>query len=363
MVLVLCSLLFLWYSSGPPQLATSEGNSLISVKSSSKPVPTPSPLLAWRLPPVGGEEEYSIVPWTDELRAAASSEPAVYWPSPVVIVPSYLNEFNGGLPAWAAKGLLTWRAGYPAVNGDGFLPSSPYVYLYQKKDPTASHYSINQGRESSNALKFIIDHYHRLPDHVVFVHALPQNHNRNALRWLSCLLPNATFSTLNSHTYLNPRTPAYWGDQDAGWVGKCWHYWLQRGGFNYSLERVMNEGMSGQCCAQATVSRDRILRVPLQVWVDWYGVLESAGPFDPGASSLSRLNVSCTPEPGNPFSLPLFSPFDVTYRLFGHLWEHISHSMLGGVDLRSPLESPCNNFYPASICPGSPCNDTGAQAV
>ncbi|KAL3920270.1 MAG: hypothetical protein SGPRY_005313 [Prymnesium sp.] len=75
------------------------------------------------------------------------------WESSVVVVPAVYKEW-----------------GYP-VRPPAWLTAQLVVYQYQRLNSSADCFARNVAFESGVYLRFIVDHYHNLPQHVVFAQA------------------------------------------------------------------------------------------------------------------------------------------------------------------------------------------------
>ena len=77
------------------------------------------------------------------------------WGRSTVVVPAVYKEWGLKLP----------------LRAPGWLIEQAPVFLYQRLDPNHSCYAANSGYESGVYLRFIVDHYNRLPAHTVFAQA------------------------------------------------------------------------------------------------------------------------------------------------------------------------------------------------
>ena len=102
-----------------------------------------------------------------------------------VIVPSVYKEWVDGMPDWMTSDEIKQKYNYS-------------TFLYQKLDPNKPNYvPFNRGTEGGIYLKYIVDHYDNFPDVAVFVHARPEDHQKNWLEFVGCINPNATYMNIN----------------------------------------------------------------------------------------------------------------------------------------------------------------------
>lgn len=155
--------------------------------------------------------------------------------------------------------------------------------VYEMDDPTAPlHPPVNKGRESMAYLSYIIDHYDKLPDVVLFFHA-----HRGA--WHNNILLD-----LNSATMIKRLRPEH--VVRTGYMPARCHLdygcpdWIQLARpevdfdsrakpeeKSYTIEvwkqlhpgELVPHALSQPCCAQFAVSRERILANPIQRYIHY----------------------------------------------------------------------------------------------
>lgn len=152
-------------------------------------------------------------------------------------------------------------------------------YIYVNDDPTAAlTVPKNKANEVMAYLTFIIDHYASLPEIMIFVHAHASTHHNP---WISK-------STAELVTYLNPHRVVRMGyvnlncgtwskDGDChaqvrpvesrpyGWTKEIWLEMFPE----YPLPQVLAQF----CCAQFAVSRERVLQIPREKFVQMRDII------------------------------------------------------------------------------------------
>jgi hypothetical protein len=103
-----------------------------------------------------------------------------------VVVPAHYHDFDIQFPDWITNQTIQRQCGYS-------------VFLYQRENSSAPNY-IGYNRAGENAIyyKFIVDHYHNVPDVAIFVHAKPHEHQLTFLNRIGCISPNAS-SSINDY--------------------------------------------------------------------------------------------------------------------------------------------------------------------
>ncbi|GAQ82832.1 hypothetical protein KFL_001260020 [Klebsormidium nitens] len=273
------------------------------------------------------------------------TRPATVWNSSIVIVPALYGEWNNGWPAWTQNRTL---------------------YTYQRTDPSAPRYCQNTGYEAGVFLKFIVDFYEDLPDQTVFLHADPFAHNADIERWIDCLSPDLTYTTLNT-VFVVKRSITFWNGY-AGFQGvvpqieKCWRALAAAFDKPLTPQPGQEPVVSFVCCQQIAISRDQIRRNPLAAYQRAYqmiGVNERCvdGSIDPG--EIWSLAQPASAVGGHTEVPPDFYARGLESKLIqAQAMEHIIHLLLNDEPLDSvPVteDQYCQNFRPRSQCPGSPC--------
>lgn len=156
------------------------------------------------------------------------------------------------------------------------------VTVYVANDPLAStHPPKNKGHEVMIYLTYIIEHYHQLPDIVIFMHAHRWTHHNNALLQYdgSQMIKRLSGAYVTRQGYVNMR--CHWspgcpewlhfdgpveslGKQEEAVLSDCWSEL-------FPLD-PLPETLSQPCCAQFALSRERIRSIPLNRFIfyrDW----------------------------------------------------------------------------------------------
>ncbi|KAF2711636.1 hypothetical protein K504DRAFT_428229 [Pleomassaria siparia CBS 279.74] len=162
------------------------------------------------------------------------------------------------------------------------IPDTPLM-VYEVDNPDAKNkIPKNKGREAMVYLTYIIDHYDSLPDTVLFMHAHRHAWHNNQLMGLdqSLMVKRLNHARVARLGYMNVRC-----HQDPGcpdWI----HMDRPGGDFDffhkpeeiYWRKHIWEEihpgarippSISGICCAQFAVSRDRIRQVPLERFIHY----------------------------------------------------------------------------------------------
>ena len=156
------------------------------------------------------------------------------------------------------------------------------LLVYTVNDPNAStHPPKNKGHEVVVYLSYLIDHYDRLPDIVLFMHAHRWTHHNNELLGFdaSQMVRSLNSAYVVREGYVNIR--CHWrpgcpewlhpnnqsenlGKQEETMLEKCWEEL-----FPFD---PLPPYLAQPCCAQFALSRDRILSIPRSRYVfyrDW----------------------------------------------------------------------------------------------
>lgn len=75
-----------------------------------------------------------------------------------------------------------------------------------------------------------MDHYDNFPDVAMFVHAHPQDHQRDFIGLLDCVRPDISYTSINTyHSEYHCRTSNWWDSQSktghskmSTWMEQCW---------------------------------------------------------------------------------------------------------------------------------------------
>jgi hypothetical protein len=285
---------------------------------------------------------------TISLKSTNSSSRSSKWPrNTLVVVPIIWKEINwanrSSWPAWLRDGL-----GLSNSN-----PRSYYVHLYQRIDPNSTFpydwpYCMNVHEETGVFLQFIHDHYHELPDKMLFMHGKPYVHtSHNPIQSAQCIRDDVHFASVNDlREWIVKRPWTYWPrdpDDNVAIMYKCAKRILTLLG--YDAEVILNPTnmtekdanfISAFCCAQFYVTKERIHRYTYEQWLSVY-----RANFEPFCT---------TPRENEQLGHGI--------QWFGGTFEHMWHVILGlyPVDAPSPKINSthrCQWFRPS--CNGSPC--------
>ena len=142
------------------------------------------------------------------------SEPAPSsWPKPVIVVPAVYRE-------WERRGVPSWAC--PARGADYAVAP-----VYQRLDPVAPRYVPNFAFEAGVYLRFVVDHYDRLPDITAFLQGDAHeriNHLGTRLSYLAAMLrkePSVGYLPLND-MFVKDRPASLLGDKYNLSVATCW---------------------------------------------------------------------------------------------------------------------------------------------
>jgi len=281
------------------------------------------------------------------LSSTNNSSRQSKWPrNTLIVVPAIWKEINwtnrSTWPSWLRDGL-----GLSGAN-----PRSYYVHLYQRVDPHSKFpydwpYCINVHEETGVYLQFIHDYYHDLPDKMLFMHGNPSVHTSyNPIDSAQCIRDNVHFSSINDdREWIHMRPWTYWPrdpDDNVGMMYKCAKRILTLLGYDAELllnptnKTLKDENfISGFCCAQFYVTKERIHHYTYEQWL-----------------SLYRARVE-------PFCVTPRENEKVGIQWFGGTFEHIWHVILGLYPTNAPRPQVntntdrCQLFRPS--CKGSHC--------
>jgi hypothetical protein len=171
------------------------------------------------------------------------------------IVVSAYNKNLGFLRKFDAGLILVYDHG-PWMPENAFLREARYRY---KRIP-------NKGCEASAYLRYIIDHYHALPERVVLLHDEEVSpHHEGSLVSLvrQALLKDARYINLNRYT---------WRNIDSALTFRGFESWYAALVAPYcgDLARFGNFLEGHQGCAQFVVTPECIRRCPRKMYVDLY---------------------------------------------------------------------------------------------
>ncbi|CAF3356913.1 unnamed protein product [Rotaria sp. Silwood2] len=293
-----------------------------------------------------GTEKMQKIPFTISLNNSFKQSK---WPkNTLVVIPAIWKEIDWSnrtnWPSWLREGL-----GWSNTN-----PRSYYIHLYQRMDPNSTipydwPYCPNVHEETGIYLQFIRDYYHDLPDKMLFIHGNPFIHTSyNPIQSALCVRDNVHFASVNDvREWIQKRPWTYWPqdpDDKVALMYKCAKRILTLLG--YEAELILNPTsktpkdenvISGFCCAQFYVTKQRIHHYTYEQWLSLYDA-----NFEPFCT---------TPRENEQLGKGI--------QWFGGTLEHTWHVILGlyPVDAPAPLIKTeidrCQWFRPS--CKGSPC--------
>ena len=129
----------------------------------------------------------------------------------------------------------------------------------------------NRGNESSSYIRYIIDHWDNLPDHMAFIHGHEYAKHQKYKEHMLTLIENAHL-TDDCYIPLN----GYWLGEPAPSRVKS-NYYLQIEKYWYLFQPYMKkypeQDLFTDACGQFIVSRNKIKQYPFEAWVSWYEAL------------------------------------------------------------------------------------------
>ncbi len=286
-----------------------------------------------------------------------------------VIVPAHFHDYDEQFPDWITNVTLHKQHHYS-------------VFLYQRENSSAPNYiGYNRGGENAIYYKYIVDHYYTFPDIAIFVHAKPREHQQRFLNYVSCISPNASYSSINN-VYVTHRRTEFWGEYNI-WIEQCWRDILKIAWNLTSDELSVRYPPTGElsvstyCCQQFLISRNMVHKRSLEDWKQLQSKLSLDEVCHSGKPEYAHLYTKPSklsaglPEPVNPpellwnykpsMSLAERKSIPGSGRIIqGTSSEYLAHVIFGQQPLHiqpHTHEHYCNNYLPASICPGSPCVD------
>lgn len=160
--------------------------------------------------------------------------------------------------------------------------------IYTVDDPTAPlRVTKNKGKEANVYLRYIIDHYHNLPETMVFIHShrdgwpeawhteFEDHSNVNTIKLLRTdFVQQNGYANLRCN--LNPGCPdeirPFREPRDESKLSEIAFADAWKGLFNST---DVPETIAAACCAQFAVSRDQVLKRPLSSYVHYHRWLMS----------------------------------------------------------------------------------------
>ncbi|KAH6643909.1 hypothetical protein C7974DRAFT_9467 [Boeremia exigua] len=173
------------------------------------------------------------------------------------------------------------------------IPDAPLVIYEVDNERAENKVPKNKGREAMVYLSYIIDHYDDLPDTTLFMHAHRHAWHNNQLMGLDAAqivsrLNHARVARLgymNVRCHHDPGCPDWIHMDRPGGDFDFFHkpeeiYWRKSIWEEIHPGAPIPPALSGICCAQFAVSRDRIRQVPLERFIHYRKWLLTTGMDD-----------------------------------------------------------------------------------
>ncbi|EME79442.1 uncharacterized protein MYCFIDRAFT_212224 [Pseudocercospora fijiensis CIRAD86] len=148
------------------------------------------------------------------------------------------------------------------------------AYIYVNDDPDAIlTVPKNKFNEVMTYLTFIIDHYDRLPEIMIFIHAHARTHHNPAMMGMTAdLVNNLNPQRVMREGYMNLNCGAWK-------TGECTAQMRPAEGVPFGShieawkalfpEYPLPQILGGSCCAQFAVSKERVRQIPLETFKRW----------------------------------------------------------------------------------------------
>ncbi|KAL1609778.1 hypothetical protein SLS59_001289 [Nothophoma quercina] len=173
------------------------------------------------------------------------------------------------------------------------IPHAPLVVYEVDNEKAENKVPKNKGREAMVYLSYIIDHYDDLPDTTLFMHAHRHAWHNNQLMGLDAAqIVNrlnhdrvARLGYMNVRCHHDPGCPDWIHMDRPGGDFDFFHkpeeiYWRKSIWEEIHPGAPIPPSISGICCAQFAVSRDRIRQVPLERFIHYRKWLLTTGMDD-----------------------------------------------------------------------------------
>lgn len=141
----------------------------------------------------------------------------------------------------------------------------------------------NKGREASAYLKYIVDNYDDLPEHIAFLHGHQTAWHQKGKRSIISLIKDCAKYKEYDYISLNNYYWYDWG-MDNQYVQYMHQIWDNV--FRPYLKRDPPTYLSSDCCAQFIVSSDRIRKLPREAYLHWYNFIMNVDKKDDGGKSM-----------------------------------------------------------------------------
>jgi len=141
------------------------------------------------------------------------------------------------------------------------------VLCSKTKNSPLCHQDKNLGREAASYIKFILDNYNYLPEHIAFIHGHEHAWHQDYHDILKIINECAKYKTygfisINNH-FINDRNIVY--NDAMKYMHSIWDEV-----FRPHLKRDAPNYIFQDCCAQFIVSKERILRHSKETYQYWY---------------------------------------------------------------------------------------------
>lgn len=161
-----------------------------------------------------------------------------------------------------------------------WLKTSKYpVVVIEKEgaDPsciTPQHIMPNRGRETSSYIKYIIENYDKLPEHVAFIHGHEKSHHQRHTHHLFDVIDGANVTEYGFISLNNLYTAYPFADEDMSLpsglmeIKKFWDKFempMKKPPHYFTIHVALG--------AQFIVSKERILKHPKTLYERWYSII------------------------------------------------------------------------------------------
>jgi hypothetical protein len=247
--------------------------------------------------------------------------------------------------------------------------------VYQRVDASKPNYSPNYGYEGGVYLRFIVEHYDDLPDHMAFIQADLPPHGE-WLGWVRCVKPDTAYLNLNG--FCSIRDVRYWAGHgetpdDVGFdlfVEACWRDLLAT--FDITVAPLDPMAVEFPAFASFVVSRAQLQKHPKSMYEKALELVGGPrchrGPLE--LDKLINFRRKCPGGPGDPACADLVQKWQAKAAdpnredsrrnkdAGAGAFEHLNHVIIGGGSFAYGNENDrfCQKTLPRSQCPGSPCH-------
>ncbi|KAF3045105.1 hypothetical protein E8E12_008948 [Didymella heteroderae] len=255
-------------------------------------------LVVWYYHGVSGTGASLSSAWTPGNSFSTTERPSSLRPGVDPLDFSIPLRFSDGVPKPAGTN-YTFKIVVPKTTKEDLawmqeeIPHAPLV-IYEVDNEKAEHkVPKNKGREAMVYLSYIIDHYDDLPDTTLFMHAHRHAWHNNMLMGLDAAQivdrlnhdRVARLGYMNVRCHHDPGCPDWIHMDRPGGDFDFFHkpeeiYWRKSIWEEIHPGAPIPPSISGICCAQFAVSRDRIRQVPLERFIHYRKWLLTTGMDD-----------------------------------------------------------------------------------